>query len=64
MLTKHNRPEFIEAAFINFQKCKWLLRATYRPPSLNDNYFFDNIDKGLVVYSTYERVALASDFNT
>ena len=65
MLTKHNLPEDIEAAFVelNFRKCKWLLCATYRAPSQNHNYFFDNIDKGLDVYSTYERVALAGDFN-
>ena len=65
MLTKHNLPEDIEAAFIelNFCKCKWLLCATYRAPSQNHNYFFDNIDKCLDVYSTYERVALAGDFN-
>ena len=65
MLTKHNLPEDIEAAFIelNFRKCKWLLCATYRAPSQNHNYFFDNIDKCLDVYSTYERVALTGDFN-
>ena len=65
MLSKHNLPEDIEAAFIelNFRKCKWLLCATYRAPSQNHNYFFDNIDKGLGVYSTDERVALAGDFN-
>ena len=65
MLTKHNLPKDIEAAFIelNFRKCKWLLYATYRAPSQNHNYFFDNIDKGLDVYSTYERVAVAGDFN-
>ena len=33
------------------------------PPSKNHNYFFDNIDKGLGVYCTYEKVALAGDFN-
>ena len=48
---------------MNFRKCKWLLCATYRAPSQNHNYFFDNIDKCLVVYSTYERVALGCDFN-
>ena len=65
MLTKHNLPEDIETAFIelNVRKCMWLLCATYRAPSQNHNYFFDNIDKGLDVYSTYERVALAGDFN-
>ena len=65
MLTKHNIPEDTEAAFIklNFRKCKWLLYATYRAPSQNHNGFFDNIDKCLDVYSTYERVALAGDFH-
>ena len=65
MLTKHNLPEDIEAAFIelNFRKCKWLLCATYRAPSQNHNYFFDNIDKCLDLYSTNKRVVLASDLN-
>ena len=66
MLTKHNFPENIEAAFIelNFRKCKWLLCATYRAPSQNHNYFFDNTDKCLDMYSTYERVILASDLKS
>ena len=66
MLLKHNRPEDIEAAFIelNFRKCKRFLCTTYRAPSQNHNYFFDNINKCLDVYSTYESVALAGDFNT
>ena len=65
MLTKHNLSEDIEATFIelNFRKCKRLLCATYRAPYQNHNYFFDNIDKGLDVYSTNERVALAGDIN-
>ena len=37
--------------------------ATYRAHCQNHNYFFDNIDKCLDVYSTYERVALTGDFN-
>ena len=65
MLTKQNLPEDIEAACIelNFRKCKWLLCATYRAPSQNHNYFFDDIDEGLDLYSTYERVTLAGGFN-
>ena len=47
----------------NLNQCKWLLCAAYRAPSQNHYYFFDNIDKCLDVYSTYERVALAGDFN-
>ena len=55
----------MEAAFIemNFCKCKRLLCETYRTPSQSLSYFFDNIDKGFDVYSTFQRVALASDFN-
>ena len=60
ILTQHNLPEDIKAVFteLNLRKCKWLLCATYCAPSQNHNYFFGNIDKGLDVYSTYER-----DFN-
>ena len=65
MLTKHNLTEDTEAAFIelNFRKCMWLLCATYRAPTQNHDYFFDNINKCLDVYSAYETVALADDFN-
>ena len=65
MLTEHYLCEDTEAAFVelNFSKCKWLLCATYRAPSQNHNCSFDNIDKCLDVYSTYERFALAGDFN-
>ena len=61
MITKHNLPEDIEATFIelDFRKCKWLLCATYRAHSQNHDYFFGNIDKCLVVCSTYERVVPA-----
>ena len=41
-----------------------LLYATYHPPFQNDNYFFDNIVKGLHVYFTYVRDALTGSFNT
>ena len=63
--TKHNLPEDTEVAFfeLNFRKYKWLLCATYRAPSQNHNYFFDNIDKGLDLYFTHERVGLAGDFD-
>ena len=65
MLTKHNLLENKEAGFIelNFRKCKWLFCARYRPPSQNRTYFSLNIDTGLDVCSTYERVAVANDFN-
>ena len=45
-------------------KCKWLLCGLYHPPSQKDQYFFNNIDKALDVYSTYEKVILGGDFNS
>ena len=52
---------FIE---LNFRKCKWLLSGLYHPPSQKNQYFFDNIDKALEIYSTYEKVILDGDFNS
>ena len=64
VLTKHNLPEDIEGIFleINFRKSKWLLCRTYHLSSQNDQYFFDNIDKTLDIYCSYEKIVLA-DFN-
>ena len=64
-LKKNNLSENIEFFFIelNFWKCKWLLCTTYHPPSQNDKYLFDNIDKDVDVYSTNETIALTGDFN-
>ena len=65
-LNKHILPDDIEALFleINFRKSKWLLCGTYHPPSQPDQYFFDNINKGLDTYSKYQKVVLAGDFNS
>ena len=64
LITKHCFPKDIEALFIelNLRKCKWLLCGLYHPPSQKDQYFFDNIDKALDVYSTYEKVILGGTF--
>ena len=51
---------FIE---INFRNCKWLLCGLYHPPSQSDQYFFDNLDKALDVYSTCEKVLITGYFN-
>ena len=65
ILTKHKFPDDIEAFFIeiNFRMCKWLLCALYHPPSQSDQYFTDNLDKALKVYSTHEKVLITLDFN-
>ena len=66
IVTKHCLPKDIEALFIelNFRKFKRLLYGLYHPPPQKDQYFFDNIDKALDVYSTYEKVILVGDFNS
>ena len=58
---KHHPSENIEAAFIelNFWKCKWLLCAKYCSSFQNHNYVFDNVDKDLDIYSTYNRATPA-----
>ena len=35
----------------------------YHPPSQKDEYFFENIDKALDIYCSYEKIVLAGDFN-
>ena len=65
LLTKHVLLSDIEWIFLelNFRKCKWLLVGTYHPPSQNDHYFFENLDKKIHVCSNYEKVLLLGDFN-
>ena len=38
--------------------------GTYHSPSQNDQYFFDNEDKALDIYCSYDKIVLAGDFNT
>ena len=35
----------------------------YHPPSQSHQHFFNNLDKPLDVYSTYEKVLITGDFN-
>ena len=60
MSSKHKFTDDIEASFIeiSFRKCKWLLCGLYHPPSQSDHYNFDNLDKALDVYSTFEKVSV------
>ena len=41
----------IECLFIElkFRKCKWLLCGTYHPPSQDDEYYFNYLDKALAL---------------
>ena len=52
---------FIE---LNFRKSKRLLFGMYHPPSQNDEYYFNYLDKALETYSSYENVLLAGNFNS
>ena len=36
----------------------------YHPPSQNEEYYFNYLDKALDTYSNYEKVLLVEDFNT
>ena len=65
ILTKHNFPSDGEGLFVelNFRKSKWLLCGTYHPPTQNDQYFFNCIDKAFDTYSNYDNVLLAGNFN-
>ena len=65
-LQKHTLPSDVEALFveINLRNIKFLLIGTYHPPSQNDTYYFESINKSLDLYAgTYEKVFLAGDFN-
>ena len=53
-LRSHSFAEDIEGIFIeiNLRKYKWLIFATYHPPSQCDKYFFDYLRRDLDIYST------------
>ena len=61
LLQEHMLPEDIEALpiEINLRKSKFLLLATYHPPSQSKMYYFDHITKIMDKYAKYEKVLLA-----
>ena len=66
LLADHKLPHDIEGIFVelNLRKMKWLLFASYHPPSQSDEYFFHRVKKGFDMYSKfYERYMLIEDFN-
>ena len=53
---------FIE---INLRKSKWLLLATYKPPSLSKEFYFSRVNKALDAFgSNFENIILMGDLNT
>ena len=66
-LDRHTFPHDIEGIFfeINLRKTKWLLCATYHPPSQSDNYYFNFLERALDIYNDfYDNFLLIGDFNS
>ena len=66
ILQKHIFPKDVKSIFVEllFRKCKYLLCWAYHPSSQSDEYFFNNLDKGLDTYRKYDKVLLVWDFDT
>ena len=62
---KHKFHDDMEGLFVelNFRKVKWLLLGTYHPPTQNDIYYFNQLDKAIDTYNNYEKILLIGDFN-
>ena len=58
MILKHCLLKLIFESVIGY-----FASGLYHPPSQSDQYFFDNLDKALDVYSTDEKVLITGDFN-
>ena len=60
LLTKGVDPSDIKCMFLelNFRKYKWLLEGTHNPPSKNNNYFFENLDKAINILVTKNKFYL------
>ena len=65
ILEKHNFSDDIEGLFaeLNFRKVKWLLFGTYHPPSQNDVYHFNQLDKAIDTYNNCDKILLIGDLN-
>ena len=66
LLQKHLLPVVIKGLFIelNFRKWKWLLFTTYHPPSQEDQYHYNNLDKALDTYCQYDNILFTGDSNS
>ena len=50
---------------INLKKQKWALIGIYRPPTMNERYFFDHLSRVIDLYSKkYDKVVIMGDFNS
>ena len=49
---------------LNFRKCKWLLINTYKPPSINNTIFCEEMSGLVDFYSqNYKNIVIMGDFN-
>ncbi len=65
-LKEHIIPDDIEimCVEINLKKKKWVLLGIYRPPNMNEKYFFDNLSRVIDCYSKkYDSIIVMGDFN-
>ena len=66
-LRGHSIPDDIEIVCveINLRKQKWILLGIYRPPGMNENYFFDHLGRVIDYYSTtFDNLVIMGAFNT
>ena len=49
---------------INLRKSKWLVVPIYKPPSTNDEYFLENLNRVIEFYAdSFENIIVLGDFN-
>ena len=66
-LNTHIIPDDIELICVelNLKKQKWVIIGIYRPPSMNERYFFDNLSRLVDYYNkNYDRLVIMGDFNS
>ena len=66
-LNAHSVPADIEIICVelNLRKQKWIIIGIYRPPKMNEKYFYDQLSRVVDLYSkTYDRVVIMGDFNS
>ena len=67
ILNAHIIPNDVEIMCVemNLRKQKWILLGIYRPPSMNEKYFYDHLSRVVDYYTkTYDRIVIMGDFNS
>ena len=66
-LNGHSVPTDIEiiCVEINLRKQKWIIIGIYRPPKMNEKYFYEHLSRVVDLYSKkYDRIVIMGDFNS